>query len=244
MKNINTENLKNLMIKRREVLLLKAIQLVEKGVLIHDPERIDIRGNFICGENVEIDINVIIEGDVKVGDGVKIGANCILRNCSISNNTEIRPYSLIEDSFIGENSFIGPYSRLRPKTFIGDEVQIGNYVEVKNSNIASKCRINHHSFIGDADIEKSVTLGAGTITCNHDGHNVNRIIIGEGAYIGSGSNLVAPIKINANSTIASGSTITEDVPSGALVIARSRQVEIQNWEGPKSNRKKPSSSKK
>jgi len=234
----NIENAKNLEKNKREALLVKAFSLVEQGVMIHDPYRIDIRGTLICGENVEIDINVIIEGVVKIGNGVKIGANCILRDCKISNDTEINPYSLIEKAVIGEHCFIGPYSRLRPNSFIGDESQIGNYVEIKNSNIASKCRINHHSFVGDADIEKGVTLGAGTITCNHDGSSINRMVIKEGAYIGSGTKLIAPLIINAKSYVAAGSTIIEDVPSGTLAIARSRQLIIKNWNGPKSKRNK------
>ena len=163
--------------KKRQILLTKAISLIAEGVLIHDPERIDIRGSLVCGKNVEIDINVIIEGDVELGNGVSIGANCILRNCRISDKTQVHPYSLIEESIIGKRNFIGPYSRLRPNSVIENDVQIGNYVEVKNSKIASKCRINHHSFVGDAVLEMGVTLGAGTITCNYDGKKKNKIIL-------------------------------------------------------------------
>jgi bifunctional UDP-N-acetylglucosamine pyrophosphorylase / glucosamine-1-phosphate N-acetyltransferase len=222
--------------KKREAFLVKAMNLLSDGVLIEDPERLDIRGDLICGKNVKIDLNVIIEGTVKLANGVSIGANCILRNCSIGKDSTINPYSLVEQSSVGENTFIGPFSRLRPNSIVEDNVQIGNYVEIKNSVISSNCRINHHSFIGDAFLDNKVTLGAGTITCNHDGYKTNTINIGKDVYVGSGSNLVAPLKIESNSTIASGSTITDDVMSDTLVIARSRQLAIKNWPGPKSRR--------
>ena len=222
--------------KEREVHLKKAYKLIAAGVVVRDPQRLDIRGSLVCGKGVEIDINVVFEGDVLLEDGVIIGANCILRNCKIGKDTQINPFSLVEEAIIGEKSFVGPYGRLRPGTRIGNSVQIGNFVEIKNSNIASRCRINHLSFVGDAELAENVTIGAGTITCNHDGIGVNRTTIEEGAYIGSGCNLVAPLKVNANSTIASGSTITEDVAGDTLTIARSRQVKIKNWKGPKSRK--------
>jgi len=222
--------------KERDVLLKKAYKLIASGVVVRDPQRLDIRGTLVCGKGVEIDINVIFEGDVMLEDGVIIGANCILRNCKIGKDTQINPFSLVEEAIIGEKSFVGPYGRLRPGSKVGDNVQIGNFVEIKNANVASRCRINHHSFVGDADLAENVTIGAGTITCNHDGIGINRTTIEEGAYIGSGCNLVAPLKINANSTIASGSTITEEVAGDTLTIARSRQVNIKNWKGPKSRK--------
>ena len=214
----------------------KAYKLVSAGVVVRDPQRLDIRGSLVCGKGVEIDINVVFEGDVMLEDGVIIGANCILRNCKIGKDTQINPFSLVEEAIIGEKSFVGPYGRLRPGTRIGNSVQIGNFVEIKNSNIASRCRINHLSFVGDAELAENVTIGAGTITCNHDGIGVNRTTIEEGAYIGSGCNLVAPLKVNANSTIASGSTITDEVAGDTLTLARSRQVTIENWKGPKSKK--------
>ena len=220
----------------REVQLKKAYKLIAAGVVVRDPQRLDIRGTLVCGKGVEIDINVVFEGDVMLEDGVIIGANCILRNCKIGKDTQINPFSLVEEAIIGEKSFVGPYGRLRPGSRVGDNVQIGNFVEIKNANISSKCRINHLSFVGDADLAENVTIGAGTITCNHDGIRVNRTTIEEGAYIGSGCNLVAPLKVNANSTIASGSTITEEVAGDTLTIARSRQVKIKNWKGPKSRK--------
>tara|TARA_B100001750_G_C15344544_1_gene513965 strand:- start:71 stop:772 length:702 start_codon:yes stop_codon:yes gene_type:complete len=224
---------KNKAQKKRESFMQKAYKLMMNGVLIHDPQRIDIRGELTCGKDVEIDINVIIEGNVILGDGVRIGANCILKNCEIGNGTYINPFSFIEDSIVGKESFVGPYGRIRPGTLIADNVQIGNFVEVKNAKIDSKCRINHLSFIGDADVEDEVTIGAGTIICNHNGIDINRTIIGKGAYIGSGCKLVAPLIINHGSTIGAGSTITKDTPSDLLTLARSKQIVVKNWKRPK-----------
>ncbi len=220
--------------KEREIFSNKAYELIARGVVIRDPERLDIRGNLTCGENVEIDINVIIEGDVLLSDDVTIGANCILKNCKIGKGTCVNPYSLVEEATVGEQTFIGPYGRLRPGSIVGDNVQIGNFVEIKNSKIDSQCRINHLSFVGDSELSPSVTIGAGSITCNHDTVNVNRTVIEEGAYVGSGCNLVAPITIGEKSVVGSGSTVTENVPANKLVLARSRQVTIDNWSGPKS----------
>jgi len=230
-------------LKARKALSEKAYKLVSDGVLISDPERLDIRGVLSCGKNVKIDINVIIEGEVALEDGVSIGANCILRNCRIGKDSNINPFSLIEDAAVGKHSFVGPYGRLRPGSLIADNVQIGNFVEIKNAKIESKCRINHLSFVGDADLAKGVTIGAGTITCNHDGVGINRMSVGKDAYIGSGCNLVAPLIINTKSTIASGSTITEDTPSNMLTLARSRQVVIEGWAGPKNPKKNPQKTK-
>ena len=222
--------------KEREAILEKAYELIAVGVVVHDPERLDIRGTLKCGKNVEIDINVIIEGHVELEDEVSIGANCILRNCRIGSGTCINPFSLVEEAKVGKQCFVGPYGRLRPGTCIGDYVQVGNFVEIKNSRIDSKCRINHMSFIGDSELAPCVTIGAGSITCNHDTIKVNRTVIEEGAYVGSGSNLVAPIKVGKNSVVGSGSTITEHVPADMLVIARARQLTVKNWKGPKNHK--------
>jgi bifunctional UDP-N-acetylglucosamine pyrophosphorylase / glucosamine-1-phosphate N-acetyltransferase len=221
----------------RDELLEKVYLLMADGVVVRDPHRLDIRGELRCGSGVEIDVNVVIEGSVVLEDGVTIGANCILRDCKIGKESVINPFSLVEDAVIGEQSFVGPYGRVRPGSRVGNQVQIGNFVEVKNANIASHCRINHLSFVGDADLAESVTIGAGTITCNHDGVGINRTTIGEGAYIGSGCELVAPLKVNRNATVASGSTITEEVVGDSLTIARTRQVTVENWQGPNSSKK-------
>ena len=223
---------------REERILMRkrAEKLVRLGVRIRDPERLDVRGELDCGKNVEIDINVIIEGKVRLGDNVKVGPHCLLINSSIGNNTKINSFSLVEHSVVGDGSFVGPFGRIRQGAHVGSQVQIGNFVEIKESMIASGCRINHHSFVGDSDLAENVTLGAGTITCNHDGVGVNKTSIEEGAYIGSGCNLVAPVKIGAGSTIGSGSTVTDEVPRGKLTIARTRQVTVENWQGPKHRR--------
>jgi len=217
----------------KEIALQKVLELIAAGVSVENPEQLHIRGMISCGENVKFDSNVIIEGNVKLEDGVLVGANSILKDCTIGKGTTINPFSLVEGAVIGENCLIGPYGRIRQGVSIEDRVQIGNFVEIKNSNIASKCRINHLSFVGDADLAEQVTIGAGTITCNHDGVSINRTIIEQGVYVGSGCNLVAPLKINTNATIASGSTITKEVSADTLTIARSRQVKIENWKGPK-----------
>jgi len=220
----------------REELLEKVYKLMADGVVVCDPHRLDIRGKLSCGTGVKIDVNVVFEGDVVLEDGVTIGANCVLRDCKIGRGTEINPFTLVENAVIGEQSFIGPYGRVRPGSRVGDRVQIGNFVEVKNVNIASNCKINHLSFVGDADLAESVTIGAGTITCNHDGVRINRTTIEEKVYIGSGCELVAPLKVNRNATIASGSTITEEVVGDTLTIARARQIIVEGWHGPNSSK--------
>jgi acetyltransferase-like isoleucine patch superfamily enzyme len=214
------------------ILYARAVEALASGVRIRDPRSIAIRGELRCGEDVEIDLHVIIEGTVTLGSGVRIGANCMLRTASVGAKTKINPYSTLENAEIGANSIVGPYARVRPGSFIGDAVQIGNFVEVKNSEIGSGSRINHLAFVGDAALGKNVTIGAGTITCNHDRRGVARTEIGEGAYIGSGCLLVAPLSIGARATIGAGSTITKEAPEGKLTIARSRQVTIEDWRPP------------
>jgi bifunctional UDP-N-acetylglucosamine pyrophosphorylase / glucosamine-1-phosphate N-acetyltransferase len=229
-KNNNSIN----QIKKNKVLMLEyAEKLINQGALIIDPERIDIRGELICGKNVVIDINVIFEGKVVLKDNVSIGANCILIDSTVDENSSIRPFSLIEGAVIGKNSFVGPFGRIRHGSVLDDFVQIGNFVEVKNSTIMKNVNAHHLSFIGDAHIESGVTIGAGTITCNHDGLKNNQTFIGKGAYIGSGSNLIAPIKIGNNATIAAGSTLNNDAPEDKLTIARSRQTTVDEWQNPK-----------
>jgi UDP-3-O-[3-hydroxymyristoyl] glucosamine N-acyltransferase len=216
-----------------QVLLDRAYAAMRKGVRIRDPHQVLLRGELDSGSDVEIETNVIIEGVVVLGDGVRIGANSILRECRIGANTRINPFSLVERSVVGPNGTVGPYARIRPGSSIGESVQIGNYVEIKNSEIGARSRINHHAFIGDAVLAEDVTIGAGTITCNHDGVRINRTIVERGAYIGSGCNLVAPIRVGPGATIGAGSTITEDVPAAKLTLARARQTTIETWEGPK-----------
>jgi len=219
----------------RHILLDRANSAMERGVRMRDPHQVWLRGELVCGANVELDINVIIEGIVDLGAGVRVGANSILRDARIGPNTRIHPFSLVEGASIGTDGLIGPYARIRPGTNMGDRVQIGNYVEIKNSHIGSSTRINHHAFIGDASIDDEVTIGAGTITCNHDGVRINRTVVERGAYIGSGCNLVAPVRIGERATVGAGSTITRDVPASKLTLARAQQTTIENWRGPKGN---------
>lgn len=218
------EDLSNL---EKDISLSRAAAAIVRGVRIRDPGSLTIRGDLNCGERVEIDVNVLIEGTVTLGDDVKVGANTILIDAMVGARTQINPFSIVEKAEVGADTFIGPYGRVRPGSVIGDFVQIGNFVEIKNSEVGSRSRINHLTFVGDATLGKSVTLGAGTITCNHTGHGAARTVIGDGAYIGSGTELVAPVRIGEGGIIGAGSTITNDTPPGMLTIARARQVTIE-----------------
>jgi bifunctional UDP-N-acetylglucosamine pyrophosphorylase/glucosamine-1-phosphate N-acetyltransferase len=209
-----------------------ANKLLEQGVTLADPSRIDIRGQLSCGRDVEIDINCIFEGVVKIGDGVRIGAHSILKNVKIKTGTTIFPFSLIEDADIGKNCRIGPFSRIRPGTSLANEVHIGNFVEVKNSNIDVGSKVNHLSYIGDTTVGKKVNVGAGTITCNYDGANKFQTIIEDNVFIGSDTQLIAPVKIAKGSTIGAGSTITRSTPPEELTLSRSKQVSITGWKRP------------
>ena len=209
-----------------------AEKLLEQGVTLTDPSRIDIRGKLNCGKDVEVDINCIFEGEVILNDGVKIGAHCILKNVKIGAGTTILPFSLIEDADIGKNCRVGPFSRIRPGTNLADEVHIGNFVEIKNSSINSGSKINHLSYIGDATVGKKVNVGAGTITCNYDGVNKFQTVIEDDVFIGSDTQLIAPVKITSGSTIGAGSTITMDTLPEKLTLSRSKQRSITGWKRP------------
>ena len=216
---------------------IKLLQLLLKGVRLKSFFTVQIRGSLKVGSNVVIGRNVVFEGNVELLEGVVISRDSLIKNSIIGSNAHIRSFSIIEESKIGAKSFVGPMARLRPHTEVGEDCQIGNFVEIKNSKIGSKCRINHMAFLGDAFLGDEVTIGAGTITCNHDGKNIQETIIEKGAYIGSNVNLVAPVKIGNNATIGSGSTITKDVPQKKLTLARANQTTIENWKGPRSSRK-------
>ena len=203
----------------------------EAKVNYTNKDSVEIRGTVSFGKGISLGTNVIFDGDVVLSDNVVIGDFVKITNSIIKANSEIKEYSLIENAEIGSNSFVGPYARIRPQSKIGDNCQIGNFVEIKNSSISNMVRINHMAFIGDALIEDDVTIGAGVITCNHDGIKTNQTIIKRGAYIGSNSNLVAPLKIFEEAVIGSGSTIDEDVPGGKLTLARVRQKVIESWKG-------------
>lgn len=207
--------------------------LLQQGVTLKDPSRIDVRGSLACGRDVEIDVNCVFEGKVVLGDGVNIAANCIIKNAHIEANTHIAAFTHIDDAHIGEDSRVGPYARLRPGTTLKNETHIGNFVELKNTQVDHGSKVNHLSYIGDTSIGKNVNVGAGVITCNYDGANKFKTTIEDGAFIGSDSQLVAPVTIGKNATIAAGSTITRDAPADALTFCRAKeQKTILAWKRP------------
>jgi len=211
----------------------QAEMLMEQGVTLRDPLRFDLRGTITqLGQDIEIDVNVILEGEIKLGNNVSIGANTQIKNAVIGDNVEIFANCVIEDAVVGANSRIGPFARLRPGTVLAKEAHIGNFVELKNAIVAENSKINHLSYIGDANVGSHVNIGAGTITCNYDGVNKSRTVIGDGAFIGSNSQLVAPVTVGANATIGAGSTITKDCPDNQLTLARSKQVTLSGWQRP------------
>lgn len=202
---------------------------LEKGVTMLDSKSVYFRGNVEIGADVEVDANVIFEGNIKIGNNVKINSNVIINNSSIDNQTEIKPYSIVEDSKIGKSCSIGPYARIRPSCSLEDKVRIGNFVEVKASLVKKNTKANHLTYIGDSEIGQNVNIGAGVITCNYDGKNKHKTIIKDNVFIGSDSQLIAPIIVEEGVTIAAGSTITDESEKDSLLIARSRQQEKKNW---------------
>ncbi len=210
----------------------QAEKLLLAGVSIIDPARFDLRGSVTHGKDVQIDANVILEGEIKLGHRVKIGAGSVLKNCEIGDDVEIKPYSVIEDTVIGNQAKIGPFSRLRPGTNLADETHVGNFVEIKNAEIAKGSKVNHLTYVGDAQIGVNCNIGAGVITCNYDGANKFKTIIGDNVFVGSDTQLVAPVTVASGSTIGAGSTITKDVAQDELVITRVPQRHIQGWKRP------------
>ena len=207
----------------------EAQMLMDKGVTLLDPARIDIRGKLTCGRDCEIDVNCVFEGDVVLADRVRIGPNCILRDVNVASGTRIEAFCHLDDAQIGANCRIGPYARLRPGTFLAKEVHIGNFVEVKASNIGEGSKANHLSYVGDSDVGRNVNVGAGTITCNYDGVNKHRTVIEDDVFIGSDTQLVAPVRVGKGATIGAGTTLTQDAPAGRLTLSRPRQTTIANW---------------
>ena len=210
----------------------QAEKLMENGVTVIDPNRIDVRGELTVGNNVEIDVNSIFEGNNTIGDDVKIGANTVLINSTINTGTRIHPNCHIENAEVGRNCVIGPFARIRPETELSENVKVGNFVEIKKSNINKGSKINHLSYIGDSDLGQNVNIGAGTITCNYDGANKHRTIIGDNVFVGSDTQFVAPVTIGDGATIGAGSTITKDTPEQKLTLSRSKQISIDNWQRP------------
>jgi bifunctional UDP-N-acetylglucosamine pyrophosphorylase / glucosamine-1-phosphate N-acetyltransferase len=210
-----------------------AEQLQSEGVYIADPARFDCRGTLTCGRDVRIDCNTIFEGHVVLGDGVSVGAGAVVRNSTIGDGCTIKAYCVIDECSIGANSQIGPFARLRPGTTLAQSVLIGNFVEVKNSHVGTGSKASHLSYLGDATLGEGVNVGAGTITCNYDGVAKHQTHIDDGAFIGSNTALVAPVKVGASATVAAGSTITRDVEAGSLALGRSRQRNVPNWKARK-----------
>ena len=210
----------------------RARELMVAGATLADPARIDIRGEVSVGRDVFIDANVLFEGKVTLGDGVRVGPNVVLRDVSVAAGTVIHPNCVLEQAEVGAGCIIGPYARLRPGSKLGRDVHIGNFVELKKTEIADGSKANHLTYLGDAIVGKGVNVGAGTITCNYDGVNKSQTIIDDGAFIGSGNMLVAPVRIGRDATTGAGSTINKDAPAGQLTLARSKQMTIEGWKRP------------
>ncbi|MGO4304602.1 MULTISPECIES: bifunctional UDP-N-acetylglucosamine diphosphorylase/glucosamine-1-phosphate N-acetyltransferase GlmU [unclassified Cupriavidus] len=209
-----------------------AQQLLEAGVTLTDPARIDVRGQLTCGRDVTIDVGCVFEGRVHLEDGVHIGANCVIRNATVGAGTRMQPFCHIEEAKIGPAGRIGPYARLRPGTELGEDVHIGNFVEVKNSQIADHSKANHLAYVGDSTVGQRVNIGAGTITCNYDGVNKHRTVIEDDVFIGSDTQLVAPVTVRRGATIGAGTTLTKEAPADKLTLSRSKQMTVDAWQRP------------
>jgi len=216
--------------------LRTAQTLMERGVRLHDPARLDVRGTLECGQDVEIDVNCVFEGRVQLGDGVRIGANCVIANCAIQRGAVIQAFTHIDGEragvMVGENARVGPFARLRPGTQLGPDVHIGNFVEVKNATLAAGAKANHLAYLGDASVGERVNFGAGSITANYDGVNKHRTVIEADVHVGSNCVLVAPVTLGAGGTVGGGSTITKDTAPGALTVARGKQISVAGWKRP------------
>lgn len=210
----------------------QAQKLLKQGVMLRDPARFDLRGQLQCGMDCEIDANVIIEGTVSLGDNVKVGAGSVLIDCEIDDNTVIRPYSVIEGATVGEECTVGPFTRLRPGAELRNDAHVGNFVEVKNATLGEGSKANHLTYLGDAQIGQRTNIGAGTITCNYDGANKHKTIIGDDVFVGSDSQLVAPVTIADGATIGAGTTLTKSVEQGQLVITRAKERRVAEWQRP------------
>ena len=214
-----------------------AHQLLEQGVTLADPARIDIRGELHCARDVSIDVGCVFEGQVHIGQGVSIGAYCVIKNSRIADNANIKPFTHIDEASVGSDSQIGPYARLRPGTTLGSDVHVGNFVEIKNSDFGAHSKANHLAYVGDTTVGSRVNIGAGTITCNYDGANKHRTIIEDDAFIGSDTQLVAPVTVGKGATIGAGTTLTKDAPPDSLTVSRARQTTIAGWQRPVKQKK-------
>ena len=210
-------------------------ELMAEGVTLRDPGSVYMEGHIQVSQDIVIEPNVILRGEIQLGENVTISANCVLTDCIIAAGTTIHPNTVIEGAVIGENCEIGPFARVRPQAQLSDQVKLGNFVEVKKSTLAAGSKVNHLSYIGDAEVGEKTNIGAGTICCNYDGANKHKTIIGNDVFIGSDTQLVAPVEVEDGATIGAGSTITKDVPAGKLALSRSRQITVDNWQRPKKN---------
>jgi bifunctional UDP-N-acetylglucosamine pyrophosphorylase/glucosamine-1-phosphate N-acetyltransferase len=211
----------------------QAAQLMHRGVRIADPARLDVRGQVEAGSDVSLDVNVVLEGRVVLGDGVQIGPGCVVRDCQLAGGTRVHAYSVLEGVRSHGPCDIGPFARLRPGTDLGAGSRVGNFVEVKNTSLGEGSKASHLSYLGDSSIGREVNIGAGTITCNYDGANKHRTVIGDGVFIGSDTQLVAPVTVGKDATIGAGSTITQDVPEDKLTLSRVKQVTVDGWQRPR-----------
>ena len=216
----------------REYQMDQAKKLMEQGVTLRDPARFDLRGELEVGKDVLIDVNVVIEGKVKLGNGVTIASNNVIKDSTIGNNVSIEPNCVIESAIIADECVVGPFARVRPDTTLARGAKIGNFVEIKKSSIGEGSKVNHLSYIGDTTMGKDVNIGAGTITCNYDGANKHQTVIGDNAFIGSDTQLIAPVEIGEGATIGAGSTISHDAPKGELTLSRAPQKTRQGWKRP------------
>lgn len=210
----------------------QADKLLLAGVMLLDPARFDLRGELTHGRDVVIDINVIVEGNVKLGNRVKIGAGCVIKNCIIGDDSEISPYSVLEDAVLEAECTVGPFARLRPGSELAEGAHVGNFVELKKARLGKGSKAGHLSYLGDADIGSGVNIGAGTITCNYDGANKHKTVIGDDVFVGSDSQLVAPVSVASGATIGAGTTVTHDVAENELVVGRVKQRHIPGWVRP------------
>jgi bifunctional UDP-N-acetylglucosamine pyrophosphorylase / glucosamine-1-phosphate N-acetyltransferase len=210
----------------------QANALLEQGVTLLDPSRFDVRGSLVCGRDVTIDVGCVFEGKVELADGVTIGAHCVIKDAQIGAGASIKPFCHVEQASVGPACVIGPYARLRPGTELAEDVHVGNFVEIKNSQIAAHSKANHLAYVGDATVGQRVNIGAGTITCNYDGANKFRTVIEDDAFIGSDTQLVAPVRVGKGATLGAGTTLTKDAPDGQLTVSRAKQISIANWQRP------------
>src|SRR5690606_25888270 len=214
----------------------QARRLLEAGVTLADPERFDLRGELICGRDVFIDVGCVFEGRVELADGVHVGPHCVLRDATVGEGTRIEAFTHIDDARVAQQARVGPYARLRPGAQLAAQAHVGNFVEIKNSVLGEGSKASHLTYIGDAQIGARVNIGAGTITCNYDGVNKYRTVIEDDAFIGSDSQLVAPVTVGEGATLGAGTTLTRDAPAGKLTLSRAKQTTVEGWQRPEKKR--------